>query len=281
MRSAACAAIVLGMLASHVPTQALEPTPAPTQTPRPRPTIPPVTHFAQLGDQRIEGRGERDLQGHILLALLNRYAASKGIVATEAEIAGFHAWMEAAPGLEEWDDQQDIERLRAEVADPGLSDRTRQIAQKSLDEMLELSEETKQLNERLARDRAARRARFTPEQQAQVEKSLDEMAKSTVLRYRINEALYREYGGRLIIQQAGLEPVDAYLALIDAAAQSGELTIEPPATLESVKHHLKGGTEAPPDFADEGLKLPWEQRAYLEARKAMEQDKASGAATGS
>lgn len=41
-----------------------------------------------------------------------------------------------------------------------------------------------------------------------------EMAEGWVLTWKINKALYDEYGGRISFQQYGPEPIDAYLALI-------------------------------------------------------------------
>ncbi len=41
-------------------------------------------------------------------------------------------------------------------------------------------------------------------------KALDEVAKASVESWKFNKALYGRYGGRVIFQQAGLEPLDAF-----------------------------------------------------------------------
>jgi hypothetical protein len=51
---------------------------------------------------------------------------------------------------------------------------------------------------------------LTPEEQAGVDAMQRDMARGIVRQWKINKALYDQYGGRIIYQQLGPEPVDAY-----------------------------------------------------------------------
>lgn len=46
--------------------------------------------------------------------------------------------------------------------------------------------------------------------------------------WRRDAALYREYGGRLIFQQHGLEPVDAWRKLLESAEAKGDFGVSDP-----------------------------------------------------
>ena len=49
-----------------------------------------------------------------------------------------------------------------------------------------------------------------------------------VASWKMNKALYEKYGGRIIFQQAGIEPVDAYRAQLKDIREKGGLKILKP-----------------------------------------------------
>jgi hypothetical protein len=52
-----------------------------------------------------------------------------------------------------------------------------------------------------------------------------QMAKALIEQWKISQSLYRQYGGRVIYQQGGAEPLDAYHEYFKAAQKSGDFTI--------------------------------------------------------
>jgi len=54
---------------------------------------------------------------------------------------------------------------------------------------------------------------------------LRRIAEPFVSRWKINQALYRKYGGRVIFQQAGMEPLDAYRDLLKEQEKAGAFQI--------------------------------------------------------
>lgn len=50
------------------------------------------------------------------------------------------------------------------------------------------------------------------------------MARSMIGRWKLNRALFEEYGGRVIFHQFGPEPLDAYRAYLEVRRDAGDLT---------------------------------------------------------
>ncbi|GJL85833.1 MAG: hypothetical protein DHS20C02_16080 [Micavibrio sp.] len=67
------------------------------------------------------------------------------------------------------------------------------------------------------------------EMRVQMEEGEYKMAEAMVKSWKIKKTLYEDYGGRVIIQKAGLEPLDAFQAFVKELEDSGEATIHDPA----------------------------------------------------
>ena len=52
-----------------------------------------------------------------------------------------------------------------------------------------------------------------------------QMARAIIGQWKVNQALYKQYGGRVIYQQGGAEPLDAYYKFFKGAQQAGKLKI--------------------------------------------------------
>ena len=66
---------------------------------------------------------------------------------------------------------------------------------------------------------------LTPEEARQVEELRNQMAHSAVRQWKINKALYETFGGRIIYQQLGPEPLDAYRLFLEKRQSEGAFTI--------------------------------------------------------
>lgn len=69
---------------------------------------------------------------------------------------------------------------------------------------------------------------LSPEEAAQVERMRREMARSMIRQWKLNRALYTQYGGRVIFQQFGPEPLDAYRQFLEAGRAAGDFSIDNP-----------------------------------------------------
>jgi len=138
--------------------------------------------------------------------LLRRYVAEKKIAATDAEIADYTAGLRKFM-VEETQRRKarsiEIERLLQDKALPGAQ---RQALEKEAAIIKSLGDEIEQP------DAAAQR----------------QMASAFVMHWKLNRALYRQYGGRVIYQQAGPEPLDAYRKYFEEQQALGHFRILDP-----------------------------------------------------
>jgi hypothetical protein len=70
---------------------------------------------------------------------------------------------------------------------------------------------------------------LSPEEAAQAEKMRRDMGRSMIRQWKLNRALYRQYGGRIIFQQLGPEPLDAYRRYLEERQAAGDFVIHEPA----------------------------------------------------
>ncbi len=167
-----------------------------------------------LGKPVAAADGEQ-LLGVVLGELLPRYAQDQGIRATPDEIAAYRRQVQRV--LERDRDAAVAQRdaLARQLAAGALSEAERQ----ALARQLEAAERNAQMFEQTVReskdpaDRAAR----------------DEVSAASIVRWKTMRSLYRQYGGRIIFQQAGPEPLDALRRFLEHAEKQGDFRIADPA----------------------------------------------------
>jgi heat shock protein HslJ len=108
---------------------------------------------------------------------------------------------------------------------------------------------------------------LTAEEKAEMDATRREMGAALIRQWKINRALYDEYGGRIIYQQMGPEPLDAYRAFLQSQCEAGAFEIMDPDleaafwryfTDESIHDFMA------PDSADAQQAFsvpPWERKA--------------------
>jgi hypothetical protein len=101
------------------------------------------------------------------------------------------------------------DELTRKLAAPGLS----QAERKSL------AAELDAVNETVA---ALAEPAGSPEE---IKQARDQIAAAFILQWKINRALYRQYGGRIIFQQGGPEPLDAYRKFLEERQARGDFVI--------------------------------------------------------
>jgi len=107
---------------------------------------------------------------------------------------------------------------------------------------------------------------LNPEEAEQVAAMRQNMARSMIRHWKINKALYEEYGGRIIYQQLGPEPLDAYRTFLKQRQREGAFSIHDKSleagfwryfTDESIHDFMKPGSE---DEARAFSVPPWQQK---------------------
>ncbi len=97
---------------------------------------------------------------------------------------------------------------------------------------------------------------LTPEEATEVSAMRRDMARSIIRQWKLNRALYGQYRGRIIYQQLGPEPLDAYRQFFEERQQAGAFTI----------HELALADEFWRYFTDESMHTFMERGADGEAK---------------
>jgi heat shock protein HslJ len=101
---------------------------------------------------------------------------------------------------------------------------------------------------------------LSPEESAQVAAMRRAMAQSIVRQWKINKALHAQYGGRIVYQQLGPEPLDAYRQFLEEARRNGDFAIADQARADAFWRYFTD--DSMHDFMQPGSAD--EQRAFAE-----------------
>jgi hypothetical protein len=151
-----------------------------------------------------------ELRYVVLRQLTDRYAAAHRIRVTEAEQQAY------ARRMQDW-----LRKERSQLL-VRRDELTRKLAGSDLPEAQRkvLDSELDGVNQRLAA-----LAADTGPPSAEDRRAREEIAAANILQWKINRALYRQYGGRIIFQQGGPEPLDAYRAFLRERLARGDFAI--------------------------------------------------------
>jgi heat shock protein HslJ len=69
---------------------------------------------------------------------------------------------------------------------------------------------------------------LSPEEMVEANRMQREFARSIIEQWKVNRALYEQYGGRIIFQQLGPEPLDAYREFLEEKRREGAFEINDP-----------------------------------------------------
>lgn len=165
-----------------------------------------------LGKQ-ITAADKDKLDGLIFSTLLQEYAKDNQIEATDAELDAFLAKTEEKEQQTQARFEADRDRLQRELQAATLAEGDRKAKESQLEtieSVLASSREIKEMTKGMA------------EQMRPMQRK---MAQQFVKSWKINKALYEQYGGRVIFQQAGAEPLDAYRDFLREQQKKGAFQI--------------------------------------------------------
>jgi hypothetical protein len=148
--------------------------------------------------KKITVKDKDRLDGLIFGALLEQFAKDNKIAPTEEELDAFVLKTEEKERQHEIKLQEDRQKLVAELKATTLSERKRKDKESQLQTIESILKTTREMKEQ---------SKGMEEQLRPIKRQI---AQQFVKRWKLNKALYAKYGGRVIFQQAGVEPLDAY-----------------------------------------------------------------------
>lgn len=151
---------------------------------------------------------------------------------SESEVASYHAFLQKSKSNQRRHNEEIIATIEHLLQTYEYTERNRKRLEDSLAVFRRSLEQSKSILEgdRL-RDEDMRK-RFgedaVKELHERFKKSRYRVSEQWVARWKMNKSLYEKYGGRVIFQQAGIEPIDAYRAQLKDIREKGGLKILKP-----------------------------------------------------
>lgn len=153
------------------------------------------------------------LNGQIFGSLLEQFAKDNKIEPTEEELDAFVLKTEEKKQQHQIKMEEDRHKLKQELEDSSLSNREREQKKSHLQAIENILKTTREVKEQ------------TRGMEEQMRPMKRQMAQHFVRTWKINKALYEKYGGRVIFQQAGVEPLDAYRDFLKEQEKKGSFEI--------------------------------------------------------
>ena len=197
---------------------------------------------------------EKRLQSIVWSSVFSDYAAKRKIEPTQQEIDSQISNQQKFMKEDRVRREKDRQELIKELASPGITEARRQQAQKYLDTLNSLHGH----DERMVKEQSSPEgAKIWQEAQLKV-------AAVWVKQWKVNQTLYREFGGRIIFQQAGWEPIDAYRKLLEQYETRKAFVVNDPALHEAVYSYFKLKFT----YADEKMAKFYFEKPYWERTQA-------------
>lgn len=159
----------------------------------------------------VHTRDAEELRYVVLRELTDPYAREQGIAVTQSEKDAYVRQVQETLATDRQQKAADRAQLAARLAAGGLSDAER----------TRLAAEVAALDDVLAALGNAGAAKVDPQEA----EARQQVAAAFILQWKINRALYQQYGGRIIFQQGGPEPLDAYRRFLEEAQSRGDFRI--------------------------------------------------------
>lgn len=198
---------------------------------------------ATLFGKEVVAPDASQLQQTIASQLFERYAQEQKITSTDTEVDALLQRLAENEKENSIRRAEEIEKLEEELKDQSLTGEARETKES----LLKIKRKVEEMSAQMAgRDdlKAERR----------------NMAARFVQAWKINQSLYQQYGGRVIFQQAGPEPIDAYRQFLESEEKKGSFQINDEAAkaefwryYRNEKMHLFMDEEK----AKEAMTTPW------------------------
>lgn len=184
----------------------------------------------------------------IFSPLLARFAKDNSIHPTEDEIDSFISKTEERQKRLLVEQEREVARISRELENSSILQEQRDklaSQKKAIEKILNMQHEM---------------ADRMKGKEDEVKMMKRKMGENFVQRWKINKALYDKYGGRVIFQQAGAEPLDAYRDFLREESQKGSFQIFDPKVEEDFWRYFtddKMHIFLPEDDAKKAFASPW------------------------
>jgi len=220
---------------------------------------PPAGSAGTLDEEGLRAARALRLKSRVWFSVLDDYARGRALEATEAEVISHVENGRRLASALSGENERRRAAIAVDLAAPDVEAGRRTA----------LERELAALDVALAVDAARRAELEEPERRAARDRAARRVAREWVYKWKLDQALFHDFGGRIAFQQAGWEPVDAYRALFEKYEAAGQLVLPDPAWRPAVfgyfDHDFVYLDEAHGRFYFE---KPWWERSPEELRAA-------------
>lgn len=163
--------------------------------------------------KKILAKDKDKLNGLIFGALLKQFARENKIEPTEKELDAFIQKTEESEKQQLIKFERDRKKLVTALKSTSLTERERKDKESQLKTLESILKTTREMKEQ------------TEGMEEQLRPMKRQNAQQFVRSWKLNKALYAKYGGRVIFQQAGVEPLDAYRDFLREQEKNGAFQI--------------------------------------------------------
>jgi hypothetical protein len=222
----------------------------------------------EIRDDRPSERADF-LNQAVWTRLKAKYVRENKLEPTEEEIEEFLEGSRRAKEKSRAGWKERRERLQTELAGDDLNDQQRVESEERLKTLERLLESDLQDE--------ADREQMTPEEREDLKRFERDMARDWVTRWKVNNSLFEKCGGRVMFQQAGMEPYDAYRQFLTDQEKAGAFKILDEELREEYWAEWPEDPPGPKAFVSEGeqAKSAISKRWWVEGVKEKEEGEAA------
>lgn len=169
--------------------------------------------IAMVLGKKVTAKDKNRLNGLIFGALLEKFARENKVEPTDKELDTFVMKTEEIEKQHQIKFEEDRKKLVIALKSTSLSTRERKDKKSQLQTLESILKTTREMKE------------GTKGMEEQLRTMKRKNARRFVRSWKINKALYAKYGGRVIFQQAGVEPLDAYRDFLREQEKNGAFRI--------------------------------------------------------
>jgi hypothetical protein len=200
-----------------------------------------------LGKELTIAPGD-ELTGKITGALFKRYRDENKVVLTDADVDAY-AKSRASQNMRMLEElKRDRAAAEEKLKSPTLADEERKKLERDVARHKEFVED---------RDALELATKQDPKAAREMDRNVAEMF---VLPWKLNQSLFQKYGGRVIFQQMGPEPVDAYRDYLKECEKKGDFKLLTDEAKEKFWKYFtddKMHTFLDAESGREAMKTPW------------------------
>ena len=166
---------------------------------------------AVVGDVEIHTSNPDEMAYLIKQLLVKQYIEDNKLQATDAELAGFLQRKQLLMENNRIKLETRRDEIRQTLTEASLTAQARTQLEKERDALDEMDKAMRQAESRAGT--------------AEGDAAETLVARSFIEQWKVNRALYRQYGGRVIYQQGGAEPLDSWQQFLRDAQKAGQFKI--------------------------------------------------------